>query len=347
MSNNAIIRVAKLKTTRDLFAVYGHHFRTEPFQENESLVERIYSKGKKALGLSKWELGRKSYDPDLEHLNDYEGGYKKHMKALHEINSERIEMGKLPLKDDKSKNAPNKGVEFYISLGEDAQKNMTRDELDAYFKDSVEFLRDKYKDLEIMGIAKHFDEPNALPHMHVVCMPTRTRTKKGLPSISVDKMQLNPKSISLQWKQLALFHNKKGRDYVGTAGLGDNNKNYLKLKELKIKTAKALTLYKNLAAKYRNLKSKYLTLKTEKEKLEKTNTELRPAFKELFNAYNNLSLDIEPAAAPLRDKIDKLSEKDMPAIKELLSATAIASDAFSAADQRTQNKEVENEQRRV
>ena len=326
MSSTAITRVAKIKTTRDLFAVYGHHFRTEPFQENEFLMDQLYKSGKSEaqLQMTPFEKSRKSYDPDLEHLNSYEGGYAQHKAKLDEINDERVEMGRSKLRDDKIGRSPNKGLDFLISLGEDAQDDMTKDELNAYFDDSVEFLKEKYPDMEIMGIAKHFDEPHALPHMHVVCLPVKTRTKKNVPSLSVDKLQLNPKAVGMQWKQFALFHQEKGRD-VDAAGSGNHPKRkYLPLKEFKAATEVAWNKFNKQLAK----------MKTKLDEGVEMHKGLVKDNKDLVEKNKNLTTRVEILAEldnihtskgfkefkDVFDRLEKLPELTNSQAKELIAA---------------------------
>lgn len=122
-------------------------------------------------------------------------------------------------------------------------EKMSRQEQTEYFKKSLEFIKDRYGEQNLVSATIHYDERT--PHMHVNFVPV---TKDGRLSA---KDLFSPKSLRELQDDYNRFVRENG--YKLQRGEIDSKKKHLELEEYKIET------------KYKELKAK----ETELERLEK------------------------------------------------------------------------------
>lgn len=203
-------------------------------------------------------------------------------------------------------------------------EKMSRQEQTEYFKQSLDFIKERYGEKNLVSAIIHYDERT--PHMHVNFVPV---TEDGRLSA---KDLFSPKSLRVLQNDYNRFVRENGYDLQ--RGEIDSKTKHLEVEEYKIETK-----YKELKAKEQELEKlekvdKAVSLKAEKGKLTYSTKEV-DAIKEQNRALKVASYNKDKEIQGLRNDLDKAEKRLVQAEKSL-----------DGTEQRLEHlKDLENENR--
>lgn len=291
----AVLNLRKIKTNLGGLNVTGHNLRQKLSKDS-----------------------KESIDPSLSHFNWYQG--LQNYKDLTQKFNERIENAHLKRKIQRN---ASRYFEFVFTYGEGFCPNWQNDKkqkdtIDKYFKDCIDFMKQKYGDV-ILYSSAHFDETT--PHLHIMCVPLMFTNEGKDVKFSSSEFLGGRKGL---YQLHTDFHEKVGKKYGLARGIQGSRAKHTDIKrykgEMRKKKLELETKIKEAEAMKKENEYQKSRIQSLQNDIMRRDAEVSKKEKELEDAEKSVNVQVpeiplppvqitENARKTWRERVQKMVEK--------------------------------------